>query len=80
MGWPGAAMLELENMMQESSFAIVSRDFYRRNCRGKTPAVATVVILLPRDNLKLLVAFLPSVRLAKRGSVFQELLIDSFHN
>ena len=73
-------MLELENMMQESSFAIVSRDFYRRNCRGKTPAVATVVILLPRDNLKLLVAFIPAVEVVKRGRGFHKLLIDSFHN
>ena len=77
---PGAVMLELENTMQEASSAMVSRDFCWRNCRRKTHAEIIVVIPLPRDNLKLLVAFLPSVRLAKRGSVFQELLIDSFHN
>ena len=58
---PGAVLLELENTMQETSFAMVTRDFCGRNCRGKTHAEVIVVIPLPRDNLKLLVAFLPSV-------------------
>ena len=75
-GW----MLELENMIQEAYFATVSWDFCCRNCRGKTPVVATIVISLPRDDLKHLVTFIPAVEVVERISVFHELLIDSFHN
>ena len=39
-----------------------------------------MVIPLPRDNLKLLVACLPAVEVVERGGGFQKLLIDSFHN
>ena len=77
---PGAVMLELENTMQGASSAMVPRDFCWRNCRGKTPAEAIVVLPLPRANLKLLVASLPAVEVVERGGGFQELLIDSFSN
>ena len=75
---PGAVMLELENTMQEASSAMVPRDFCWRNCRGKTPAEAIVVLPLPRANLKLLVASLPAVEVAERGGGFQEL--SSIHS
>ena len=42
--------------------------------------VATIVISLPRDDLKHLVTFIPAVEVVERVSVFHELLIDSFHN
>lgn len=62
----GAIMLELENRIQESS-SMIPRVFCWRNWSMKSHVQAIVVVLLPRNNLKLLAAFLSSVYVVKRG-------------
>ena len=58
---PGAVPLETENVMQGASLSMVPHQFCWRYWRRKSQAEAIVVVPLPRNSSKLLVALLPTV-------------------